>query len=978
MAQLAAFIDRGHAMHRVVLLWVSLLTGDVHEYSRPLDAKKIEQATLDAESYGEKKQVKREDDGLHITLAPGEAETGWKTPQTLKFGGNFTITANFVVRKLPKPAQDDGTAVGLAIATQNVDQPDATLVRLVETTGANVYRSIGKAGNAQGPQGMQMQMQMQMMAMQGMGMPQPGGKPPKLPRQTFPAKGEAFRLELKREGSTVRYHVLDGESGSGRYLGQIELGAGDIAGVKLFAVNRNGAEGLDIVLRDLTVRADRINGLGTEVRTVFGEIFHGEPTALEGGKLIVGGPPPVAPPATPPTTPGPKAAATPGEAKPAGAASPPATEAAKPDQAKAEKETGGSPVKENATEKAKDTDAKDKPKEDTKDKPKEDTKDKPKEDTKDKPKEDAKDKPKEDTKDKPKEDAKDKPKDANAKEAPKPTPPPKVEPKARVPLDEVEGIAFEKALTLSGRVLGQPNLDFTRPGLEAPKDGAVAKSDTKTDDVLAPPPGTVTPAKIPKVEPKPNGICDLHLTLANLRTAAIKQVTINAQTDKGPAAWRLDTSDSRDWPLVVRRAGTETWADLFLEPPAGDLNGKDLTVNITYADGQNANATIKSDKRSDPKLAVDPTAPAPSLDARVYLTGDEQLFGKFEGLGEDSLRLQTPWGDRLTVPLARVIGIYMGLPEHKESAESFAKRLRTRGTEDLLLARSKDDEIVAIPGIAEGTKEDKLLFHFQEKTRSLPLKQVEGLVLAARPEPERPDGLRPTFSMAGGIVVSGLWKTLEAKTWKIETAWGQSLDLPAAEVRSVRFQGGQMTYLSDLEPSRVDETPFFTRRSPWRKDVNLAGAPLKVDGITYEHGLAVHSRSALTYDLNGEYTTFEAVVGFDDDAKKLGRVDCRVFADGKEIYANPDLRADAPPVKLSLPVAKAKQLKLLIDFGPDQDTGDRVIWANARLFRKPPPTKTEVAAKTAPADAAKPGSPEPQNTKTPTPTNTTTKPGSGK
>src|SRR5262249_11824427 len=143
----------------------------------------------------------------------------------------------------------------------------------------------------------------------------------------------------------------------------------------------------------------------------------------------------------------------------------------------------------------------------------------------------------------------------------------------KVPLDEVEAIAFERALTLSGRVLGQPNLDFTKPGLGEAKDGD-AKTVAKADDALAPPPGTVAPAKIPKVEPEPNGICDLHLALANLRNVAIKQVMINTQTDKGPTAWRLDTTDSRDSPLVLRRAGTETWADLFLEPPPGDLNGK--------------------------------------------------------------------------------------------------------------------------------------------------------------------------------------------------------------------------------------------------------------------------------------------------------------------------------------------------------------------------------------------------------------------
>jgi hypothetical protein len=116
-----------------------------------------------------------------------------------------------------------------------------------------------------------------------------------------------------------------------------------------------------------------------------------------------------------------------------------------------------------------------------------------------------------------------------------------------------------------------------------------------------------------------------------------------------------------------------------------------------------------------------------------------------------------------------------------------------------------------------------------------------------------------------------------------------------------------------------------------------------MDGRTYEHGLAVHSRSSLTYDLNGKFATFEALVGFDESAKGIGRVDCRVFADGKELYANPDLRADAPPVKLVLPVAGAGRLRLVVDFGRDQDAGDRVIWANARLFRKPPPAAADAA-----------------------------------
>ena len=381
-------------------------------------------------------------------------------------------------------------------------------------------------------------------------------------------------------------------------------------------------------------------------------------------------------------------------------------------------------------------------------------------------------------------------------------------------------------------------------------------------------------------------------------------------------------------------------ADLFLEPPPGDCHQKPFTVMVNYQDGQAANTNVQASEHSSASLAIDPKAPAVlGLDAWLYLTGEEKLFGKVESIGQESLRLTTPWQDHLDVPLARVVGIHFALLDRKETAESFAKRLKTRGSEDLLLAQTKKGEVIAISGVMEGTEHDKLRFRFQERTRTLPLKLVEGLIMAARPESPQQDELRPSFSLAGGVVISGRWRDLDSSAWKIEVPWGQALSLPAADIQEVRFRGGKMTYLSDLKPGKVEETPFFGHRLSWRRDVNLLGEPLKMNGQTFERGLAVHSRCVLTYDLDGRYAAFQALVGFDDAVKGKGRVDCRVFADGKELYSNRDLRADGPPVNLKLAVDGAEQLRLYVDFGRGQDTGDRVIWANARLYRQSP-TKT--------------------------------------
>ncbi len=543
----------------------------------------------------------------------------------------------------------------------------------------------------------------------------------------------------------------------------------------------------------------------------------------------------------------------------------------------------------------------------------------------------------------------------------------------KIPIGEIESIHYERSPAMTARFVDQPNLDFTMHGLsfkpekklpnlpddvfalnskdskspaaqkavakkEAPR--RVEKKDEPEDDVNVPLPGTTAPKKIPRLNPKQSGIRDIHLALHHLRPSPIKQITITGQTDRGPASWRLDTTDSQDWPIVVRRSGSDTSADLFLEPPAGDCFEKDFTITLTYEDNQNANATTKAKIHTKPDLAVDPKAPSiPPLGVRVSMIHDEVIAGTFETIADDAMTITTTWNDRLTIPLTRIVGAHFAPIDRKESPESFARRLKSRGTEDLLLARTRGGEVIAIPGVVEGSTGDRMHFKYQGKSRTLPIALVEGLILAARNESDPADQLQARFQLPDGIAVSGRWKDLDTATWKVESPWGQEMKLPAADVSEVQFRGGRMTYLSDLAPSKVEEIPYFGRKLPWRRDVNLLGEPIKMDGRTISRGIAVHSRSALTYDLNGKFATFEATVGFDGSARGMGRVDCRVLADGKELYANPDLRATDPPVKLSLPVAGAEQLRLVVDFGKDQDTGDRVIWANARLYRPAPKGK---------------------------------------
>ena len=86
--------------------------------------------------------------------------------------------------------------------------------------------------------------------------------------------------------------------------------------------------------------------------------------------------------------------------------------------------------------------------------------------------------------------------------------------------------------------------------------------------------------------------------------------------------------------------------------------------------------------------------------------------------------------------------------------------------------------------------------------------------------------------------------------------------------------------------------------------------------------------------LAGEFSTFRALLGFDEEAGDRGRVVCRVLVDDKELFVKPDFRSGEKAMPIEVLVKGAKQLRLEVDFGEDEDVGDRVIWANARLYRE--------------------------------------------
>ncbi len=142
------------------------------------------------------------------------------------------------------------------------------------------------------------------------------------------------------------------------------------------------------------------------------------------------------------------------------------------------------------------------------------------------------------------------------------------------------------------------------------------------------------------------------------------------------------------------------------------------------------------------------------------------------------------------------------------------------------------------------------------------------------------------------------------------------------------------TYLSDL--------PFATTPTngwgPVDRDLSngeqLAGDGnvITLNGVTYTKGLGVHSNSAITFDLNGQYERFIADVGIDDEVGGLGSVTFEVWLDGSQIYDSGLMTGNTATRNVDVGVEGGNELRLVVADAGDGLSYDHADWANAKLL----------------------------------------------
>jgi hypothetical protein len=313
----------------------------------------------------------------------------------------------------------------------------------------------------------------------------------------------------------------------------------------------------------------------------------------------------------------------------------------------------------------------------------------------------------------------------------------------------------------------------------------------------------------------------------------------------------------------------------------------------------------------------------------LFLAGGGVLLGKILEADARVARFDSPLIQEVAMPLAGIRGFR--LSPATEEDPTFRSRMETDGGEDSIFVM-REGNLLRVPGAFRSLDAETLSLVWEDQEKTVPRSAVYGVVLSGGNAPG--DGRSARILLTDGSRIEGEIRGMDKDHLLLRLPIGAEIVAWGAGVVRIDVLSDRLVFLSDREPEKVEEVPYFNTVWPYRKDRSLDGNPIRLGGKTYEKGLGVHSRCLLTYDLRGEFETFSAVIGIDDETRELGHVVFRVHADGETLFDSGDFAGSDEPRRITLDVRDRAKLVLEVDFGKDLDIGDHADWADAHLVRK--------------------------------------------
>jgi hypothetical protein len=314
------------------------------------------------------------------------------------------------------------------------------------------------------------------------------------------------------------------------------------------------------------------------------------------------------------------------------------------------------------------------------------------------------------------------------------------------------------------------------------------------------------------------------------------------------------------------------------------------------------------------------------------------------------LKLLGAGGRTITVPMRPAVFAINRQAGNLKLEQDFRNRVRERRGFDLWVTKGKTksddgkevDRLDAVPGTfgpgdaAADTVEFRL--EGEKKDSTLRMNRVDGMIFNQKLG-EAPPAICKVIDTDGNEYVAQAVARTD-KGYAVTTVSGINLDLAQGLVSKFDFAAGAVKYLSDLDPSALEESgsdPEHYQRDKTldKQPIQLFVDPAKGVKETFPKGLTVHAKTMLTYELKGHYKVFRALAGVEANVETPSQVRLTIDDAGAGVpLFKGVLKKGDKPLDLNLNVQNVDKLKITVESdGTALDLGNQLTLALARVLR---------------------------------------------
>ena len=312
----------------------------------------------------------------------------------------------------------------------------------------------------------------------------------------------------------------------------------------------------------------------------------------------------------------------------------------------------------------------------------------------------------------------------------------------------------------------------------------------------------------------------------------------------------------------------------------------------------------------------------------IHLAGGGRISAQWFSLAKERCLVEWRFGKDLDLPIDAIRSVVL---EAGDVPQNVRDAIDAPSAEFDRIFIKTDEGLQGVPGLLVEVGKESFVFEWNDDRRTLPRDRLYAVVLAKL----QSDSTSPCrVRLRDGSTLPGAIEQLADGVLTMRLGPASKVDFSWSAVHAVDVRSSRMTYLSDLDPTDVEEQPVVTFGWNWQRDASVQGRPLTLGERQFAKGIGVHANSQLTFDADEEYHELLAIVGIDSETE--GRGDCvfEVLGDGRSLWTQ-RVKGNDPPRPLRVDISGVRRVTLAVHAGADLDLADHADWCDVRFIKKP-------------------------------------------